>query len=616
MKKKSAIIILNLLISLSVVIAQEKATIKIDIEDGPNPWNNLEVNNSEETFQFAIVTDRTGGHRPGVFLDGIQKLNLLQPEFVMSVGDLIEGYTEDTARLNWEWNQFNGFIDSLQMPFFYIPGNHDMTNKVMKEKWEELFGRAYYHFIYKEVLFLCLNSEDNYRGAGRGTIDDEQYKYVKDVLNKNKSVKWTMLFMHQPLWNQQDTKRWKDVEILLADRKHTVFVGHNHRYRKYDRNNGKYFVLATTGGGSSLRGPNFGEFDHVVWITMTNNGPIVANLLLEGIWDENVMTENLANFIFPISNDMPITLTPSFIDQQSFTQIDPVLKISNNTDKLMKVELQALANKNMFIDPYALKDTIQPNDVLTIPLTVNGHDIESLSETEGMKLNVKIAYELENRKDVELSEVFSIKPAFRHDLDLLDTSVIIDGNLQEWEEMEYKIDDKGYIEATPFTHTGPKDASGQFSVKYDDEYLYIAAKITDDEIYVKNGANPIYQDAALIFIDPRPADHYNRTSQSNLFSDWTLIAISPDEEGTIYQKQRLPVGTKCKIAFADDGYTVEAAIPLRYIREHQQGDWKNVRVNLMISDYDQNGNHVSRISWEPTWTDKDNYLGSGTFFKK
>jgi predicted MPP superfamily phosphohydrolase len=427
--KKSGIIILQLFISLSLALAQEKATIKIDIQDGPNPWSNLELNNSQETFQFAVVTDRTGGHRPGVFLDGIQKLNLLQPEFVMSVGDLIEGYTEDTARLNWEWNQFNGFIDSLQMPFFYIPGNHDMTNKVMKDKWEELFGRAYYHFIYKDVLFLCLNSEDNYRGAGRGTIDDKQFSYVKKVLNKNKSVKWTLLFMHQPLWNQQDTKRWKDVENLLEDRKHTVFVGHNHRYRKYNRNNGKYFVLATTGGGSSLRGPNFGEFDHVVWITMTNNGPIIANLLLEGIWDENVMNEKLANFIFPISNDMPISLTPSFVDEPAFSQIDPVLKISNDTDRLMKVELEALANNHMTLDPYALKDTIQPNDVATIPLKVSCFKPGDHHDMEGLKLNVQISYELENRKDAQLTETFSIKPALKNTLLQTEATVTVDGNL-------------------------------------------------------------------------------------------------------------------------------------------------------------------------------------------
>jgi hypothetical protein len=43
----------------------------------------------------VIVTDRTGGHREHVFRDAMPKVNLLRPAFVMSVGDLIEGYTED-----------------------------------------------------------------------------------------------------------------------------------------------------------------------------------------------------------------------------------------------------------------------------------------------------------------------------------------------------------------------------------------------------------------------------------------------------------------------------------------------------------------------------------------
>ncbi len=596
-------------------IAQENAKIKIEIQEGPNPWSSLEANNSQENFQFAIVTDRTGGHRPGVFLDGVQKLNLLQPEFVMSVGDLIEGYTEDTARLNWEWNQFNGFIDSLQVPFFYVPGNHDITNKVMEDKWKELFGRTYYHFTYKDVLFLCLNSEDNYRGAGRGSIDDEQYNYIKEILSQNTDVKWTLLFMHQPLWNQSDTKRWKDVENLLSDRKHTVFVGHNHRYRKYERNKGKYFILATTGGGSSLRGPNFGEFDHVVWITMTENGPIIANLLLEGIWDENVMTQDLADFVFPISNNLPISLSPSFIDKPSFTELNPVMKIRNDTEKLMEVNMEILGSKYFTVDPPTYKATIQPNDVETLNLKIKGSDVSDFTKTESLKMNVKISYEIENRPDVELSQKFNIKPALKYVLNPQQKKVKVDGKLREWSDFPFKVDDNAYVQASPFTHSGNDDAHGEFAVSFDEDYLYVAAKIIDDELMVKPGENPLYQDAVAVFIDPRPANHYNSTTRNNLFSDWIIVAISPDEEGTIYQKDRLPEGTLSKIRETDDGYSVEIAIPSNYLSKSQQTDWSNVRVNLMISDYDQDGHHVSRIAWKPIWTEEDNYLGSGTFFK-
>ena len=271
-----------LLFCLSVSHAQDKPTIYIDIPTEQKPWNHTNWNASPEQFQFAIVTDRTGGRRPGIFAKGVEKLNLLQPEFVMSVGDLIDGYTRDTVRLNTEWNEFQGFIKNLKSPFFYVPGNHDITNEVMEEKWNELFGVSYYHFVYKDVLFLCLNSEDNLRGAGRGTIDDKQYDYIKKTLEDNVDVKWTLVFLHQPLWVQEDTKRWKDVEALLQKRNHNVFAGHYHRYWKSKRNNGKYIALATTGGGSRLRGKAYGEFAHEVWATKTDDGPIFAKLFLDG----------------------------------------------------------------------------------------------------------------------------------------------------------------------------------------------------------------------------------------------------------------------------------------------------------------------------------------------
>lgn len=71
-----------------------------------------------DNFQFVIVGDRTGGHRPGVFETALDRVNLMQPEFVISVGDQIEGYTDDPVKVNAEWAEFEGFIESLDMPFF------------------------------------------------------------------------------------------------------------------------------------------------------------------------------------------------------------------------------------------------------------------------------------------------------------------------------------------------------------------------------------------------------------------------------------------------------------------------------------------------------------------
>jgi hypothetical protein len=49
-------------------------------------------------------------------------------------------------------------------------------------------------------------------------------------------------------------------------------------------------MLATTGGGSKMRGVEYGEFDHVAWVTMKDTAPIIANVLLEGVQPNDVRT--------------------------------------------------------------------------------------------------------------------------------------------------------------------------------------------------------------------------------------------------------------------------------------------------------------------------------------
>ncbi|MDA9669647.1 metallophosphoesterase [Flavobacteriaceae bacterium] len=63
----------------------------------------------------------------------------MQPAFVVSVGDLINGYTEDLNKIVNEWNEFNSFVKKFEMPFFYIAGNHDYTNEAMENEWFKRF---------------------------------------------------------------------------------------------------------------------------------------------------------------------------------------------------------------------------------------------------------------------------------------------------------------------------------------------------------------------------------------------------------------------------------------------------------------------------------------------
>jgi serine/threonine-protein phosphatase CPPED1 len=273
--------------------------IKIAVEK-KNPFTSIKPNVDPNQFQFAIVSDRTGGHRAGVFSRAVNQLNLMQPEFVMSVGDLIEGSPKAEDNQN-QWVEFNSYVKKLQMPFFYVPGNHDFGTENKNLVWDENFGRRYYHFVYNDCLFLALNCFDGPKvkdplKPSAERFSAEQRQYIQKALVENPKTRWTFIFFHQPIWNQRDVDATglTEIETMLNGRKYTVFVGHVHVYRKYIRNGMNYYQLATTGGGSAIRGPEYGEFDHITWVTMKQDGPVIANLMLDGILKEDLS---------PIEND-------------------------------------------------------------------------------------------------------------------------------------------------------------------------------------------------------------------------------------------------------------------------------------------------------------------------
>ena len=131
--------------------------------------------------------------------------------------------------------------------------------------------------------------------AGDSYGSDEQTEYVRKALEDNKNVRWTFVFMHQPIFKGENPddeavayKDWEKLKPLLENRPNTtIFASHEHRYQKYKLGDQKYYILSTTGGSGVYDHPEDSacRFDHIVWVTMTDDGPAIANLMLEGIQD-------------------------------------------------------------------------------------------------------------------------------------------------------------------------------------------------------------------------------------------------------------------------------------------------------------------------------------------
>jgi predicted phosphodiesterase len=254
------------------------------IPDTERPFHN-----GPGVFRFAILADRTAAPRPGVFEDAVDKVVRLQPEFVLSVGDLIGGYTRDPVRAHAEWDAMETIIAQLPMKFFYVAGNHDISNPEMLAVWKERRGDPWYSFVHEQVLFLVLHTEEIHRGG----IGPEQAEFVRRTLAEHADVRWTLVFMHRPLWFHAERQGYEAVEAALAGRRYTVFSGHHHKYLKGERQGMAHYILATCGGKSGLRGPEHGEFDHVTWVTMTDDGPVVVNIALSGIVPDDIVVERV-----------------------------------------------------------------------------------------------------------------------------------------------------------------------------------------------------------------------------------------------------------------------------------------------------------------------------------
>jgi predicted phosphodiesterase len=349
-----AAVAVSLLIGAFVLSGGQKPVsndLQVEVQDR-NPWTHLRLNAAPETFHFAVVSDRTGGHRARIFSQAVEQLNLMQPAFVVSVGDLIEGYTKDTARIAAEWKEFQTYVHRLQMPFFYVPGNHDVTNEVQVKDWKERFGRRYYHFLYRDVLFLAACSDDPGEDPAKleGRMSQEQTDYFRKVLKENTDVRWTIVCVHKPLWSQAnvDKNGWLELEQALAGRKYTVFAGHVHHYRKFVRQGMNYYQLATTGGGSKMRGTRYGEFDHIAWVTMKKDGPVIANLLLDGILPEDLKRPITEEEGIPVYNRKP----PVLVRGKALIDGSPAAGAT--------VTFHALDAK----DPKDLKKTVRTSDAI------------------------------------------------------------------------------------------------------------------------------------------------------------------------------------------------------------------------------------------------------------
>lgn len=230
----------------------------------------LPLTKEDDAFVFAVFGDRTGGPAEGVnvLADAVRDVNLLEPDMVMTVGDLINGYNQTPAWMT-QMKEYKAIMKHLVCPWFPVAGNHDVywrpTNDPKMPRaqhdtnYEMHFGPLWYSFQHKNCNFIALYSDEgnpktgekNFHKPDCQKISDEQFEFLKEALQRGKDDQHQFIFLHHPRWLEGGYGTdWADrVHPLLKETGNVtaVFAGHIHYMRSDPADGIEYVALASVG---------------------------------------------------------------------------------------------------------------------------------------------------------------------------------------------------------------------------------------------------------------------------------------------------------------------------------------------------------------------------------
>jgi len=180
-------------------------------------------------------------------------------ELLVSGGDQVE-----TANTEAQWNAFLAPDKLRQYPWAATIGNHDVGGKAYEQhlftpntdRSAPLYANGNpasntsggdYWYIYKDVLFIDLNS-NSYTSTSGGGGDAAHLAYVTDVINQHSGeAKWKVLVYHHAIYSPADHAKDSDNKVRRLDFPTAfsnlgvdlVLQGHDHSYsRSYLIKNG------------------------------------------------------------------------------------------------------------------------------------------------------------------------------------------------------------------------------------------------------------------------------------------------------------------------------------------------------------------------------------------
>lgn len=370
----------------------------------------LPLTTEDNVFTFLVFGDRTGGPIKGVSIlaDAVREANLLGPDFVINIGDMINGYNETPLWME-QMNEYKTIMSELLCPWFPVPGNHDLywrggtiPPKEHEEDYEKNFGPLWYAFEHKKCWFIVLCSDEGDPETGRKDfkkpasqkMSDAQFAWIQETLKKAAKAERIFVFLHHPRWRGgQYGDDWNKVHrsFVEAGNVAAVFAGHIH-YMDYDCRDGiEYFILATTGANQKGTIPAAGNLHEYHQVLVRKDRISVAAIPVGHLLDPREITLSLRTELSAFAKQKR-TITPKLaLEGDGSLSGKASLTIKNTTTGTLEVVATGTSEDSRWsFEPKTIAKTLQPGaeEKLTFQIARIASPIDNTFRDANIRLDV------------------------------------------------------------------------------------------------------------------------------------------------------------------------------------------------------------------------------------